>query len=287
MLEHTYWCNQNNLTQIYPYNNNQQYTNIPHHQTINKIDLVTNYEQTFMNHHHHHHQPNNYYNNQNFYNYDNYTNHHHHNQNETPKSSNQEYMDSSFNNYKFIETQFLVTSNLNNAKSGKKEKKTSPTKATTTTSSKSKKGKKAEIKIENEAMSMQTQFDVNTSFCSSNSSYSSLSNANSENTTSAAKLKANAKQRRFSPRQRQVANQRERDRTHSVNSAFIQLRNLIPTEPLDRKLSKIETLRLAGSYINHLNSVLTMPIEYADEPCLYKQKYLFYFSVFKWKRLII
>ena len=81
-----------------------------------------------------------------------------------------------------------------------------------------------------------------------------------------------SKPRRFSPRQRQVANQRERDRTHSVNSAFLLLRSLIPTEPLDRKLSKIETLRLAGSYINHLSSMLVMPMEYLDEPCLNKQK---------------
>ncbi len=44
---------------------------------------------------------------------------------------------------------------------------------------------------------------------------------------------------------RYLANQRERDRTHSVNSAFVELRHLIPTEPADRKLSKIETLRLA------------------------------------------
>ena len=49
-----------------------------------------------------------------------------------------------------------------------------------------------------------------------------------------------------------IANMRERDRTQSVNSAFSSLRELIPTEPLDRKLSKIETLRLATSYIHHL-----------------------------------
>ena len=49
-----------------------------------------------------------------------------------------------------------------------------------------------------------------------------------------------------------IANMRERDRTQSVNSAFSSLRDLIPTEPLDRKLSKIETLRLATSYIQHL-----------------------------------
>ncbi|CAG2118322.1 unnamed protein product [Medioppia subpectinata] len=56
-------------------------------------------------------------------------------------------------------------------------------------------------------------------------------------------------------KQRQVANARERDRTESVNSAFITLRSLIPTDPPDRKLSKIETLRLAVSYIQHLNNV--------------------------------
>lgn len=57
-------------------------------------------------------------------------------------------------------------------------------------------------------------------------------------------------------KQRQAANARERDRTHSVNTAFSTLRALIPTEPADRKLSKIETLRLASSYIAHLGSAL-------------------------------
>ncbi|XP_051847175.1 transcription factor 15-like [Antechinus flavipes] len=61
--------------------------------------------------------------------------------------------------------------------------------------------------------------------------------------------------------QRQAANARERDRTHSVNSAFTALRTLIPTEPADRKLSKIETLRLAASYISHLANVLLFPPE--------------------------
>jgi len=43
---------------------------------------------------------------------------------------------------------------------------------------------------------------------------------------------------------------------YSVNSAFLMLRTLIPTEPADRKLSKIETLRLASSYISHLGTQL-------------------------------
>lgn len=53
----------------------------------------------------------------------------------------------------------------------------------------------------------------------------------------------------------------------SVNTAFSALRTLIPTEPADRKLSKIETLRLASSYISHLGAVLVAgPI---DQPCLH------------------
>lgn len=81
---------------------------------------------------------------------------------------------------------------------------------------------------------------------------------------------------------REQANARERYRTHrygsavtsqpiestktissncnpcvsSVNSAFVTLRQLIPTEPKTRKLSKIETLRLAKSYIEHLAAIL-------------------------------
>lgn len=69
--------------------------------------------------------------------------------------------------------------------------------------------------------------------------------------------------------QRQAANARERDRTHSVNTAFTALRTLIPTEPADRKLSKIETLRLASSYISHLANVLLLGDECRDgQPCL-------------------
>ncbi|XP_026529306.1 transcription factor 15-like isoform X2 [Notechis scutatus] len=75
---------------------------------------------------------------------------------------------------------------------------------------------------------------------------------------------AQSKRKRKSPRlsghnkQRQAANARERDRTHSVNTAFSTLRTLIPTEPADRKLSKIETLRLASSYISHLANMLLL-----------------------------
>ncbi|XP_068997392.1 transcription factor 15 [Embiotoca jacksoni] len=70
-------------------------------------------------------------------------------------------------------------------------------------------------------------------------------------------------------KQRTAANARERGRTQSVNTAFTALRTLIPTEPVDRKLSKIETLRLASSYISHLANVLLIGDGGADgQPCL-------------------
>lgn len=70
-------------------------------------------------------------------------------------------------------------------------------------------------------------------------------------------------------KQRSAANARERGRTQSVNSAFTALRTLIPTEPVDRKLSKIETLRLASSYISHLANVLLLEDAGAGaQPCL-------------------
>ena len=58
-----------------------------------------------------------------------------------------------------------------------------------------------------------------------------------------------------SQHQRMVANVRERQRTQSLNDAFACLRNIIPTLPSD-KLSKIQTLRLASSYIHFLYRIL-------------------------------
>ncbi|XP_062343208.1 basic helix-loop-helix transcription factor scleraxis [Osmerus eperlanus] len=70
------------------------------------------------------------------------------------------------------------------------------------------------------------------------------------------------------PPPKNTANARERDRTNSVNTAFSALRMLIPTEPRNRKLSKIETLRLASSYISHLGNVLLLGEGPAEgQPC--------------------
>ncbi|CAG5865269.1 unnamed protein product [Menidia menidia] len=51
---------------------------------------------------------------------------------------------------------------------------------------------------------------------------------------------------------RQAANVRERRRMQSINDAFEGLRAHIPTLPYEKRLSKVDTLRLAIGYINFL-----------------------------------
>ncbi|CAL9688370.1 unnamed protein product [Knipowitschia caucasica] len=51
---------------------------------------------------------------------------------------------------------------------------------------------------------------------------------------------------------RQAANVRERRRMQSINDAFEGLRTHIPTLPYEKRLSKVDTLRLAIGYINFL-----------------------------------
>lgn len=57
--------------------------------------------------------------------------------------------------------------------------------------------------------------------------------------------------------QRKAANMRERRRMKSINDAFDCLRKCIPvTESVDRKLSKVDTLKLAMSYISYLGDLI-------------------------------
>ncbi|KAJ1530542.1 hypothetical protein ONE63_005430 [Megalurothrips usitatus] len=57
-------------------------------------------------------------------------------------------------------------------------------------------------------------------------------------------------------RRRNTANKKERRRTQSINNAYADLRDCIPNVPVDTKLSKIKTLRLAASYIAYLAGIL-------------------------------
>ncbi len=56
--------------------------------------------------------------------------------------------------------------------------------------------------------------------------------------------------------QRQAANQRERKRMQSINEAFEGLRAHIPTLPYEKRLSKVDTLRLAIGYISFLTELV-------------------------------
>ncbi|XP_062362655.1 helix-loop-helix protein 13-like [Cinclus cinclus] len=58
------------------------------------------------------------------------------------------------------------------------------------------------------------------------------------------------------PQQRCAANLRERRRMLSINSAFDELRSHVPTFPYEKRLSKIDTLRLATAYIALLGDIL-------------------------------
>ncbi|XP_046338492.1 pancreas transcription factor 1 subunit alpha-like [Haliotis rufescens] len=56
--------------------------------------------------------------------------------------------------------------------------------------------------------------------------------------------------------QRQAANLRERRRMQSINDAFEGLREHIPTLPYEKRLSKVDTLRLAIGYISFLSELV-------------------------------
>lgn len=57
--------------------------------------------------------------------------------------------------------------------------------------------------------------------------------------------------------QRQAANMRERRRMQSINDAFEGLRAHIPTLPYEKRLSKVDTLKLAIGYISFLGDLVS------------------------------
>lgn len=95
----------------------------------------------------------------------------------------------------------------------------------------------------------------------SDSGGSSNSEENVEKKARGAQAKRAARRRKgVSARERNLrrleSNERERQRMHSLNDAFQDLREVIPHVNLDRKLSKIETLTLAKNYIKALTNVI-------------------------------
>ncbi|CAL1533493.1 unnamed protein product, partial [Lymnaea stagnalis] len=67
---------------------------------------------------------------------------------------------------------------------------------------------------------------------------------------------------------RAAANVRERKRMMSINGAFEELRLHVPTFPFEKRLSKIDTLRLAIAYIALLRDILVSgvdPLEFVEK----------------------
>ena len=76
------------------------------------------------------------------------------------------------------------------------------------------------------------------------------------------------KRRRKSPAQqiaqRHAANLRERKRMQSINEAFEGLRHHIPTLPYEKRLSKVDTLRLAIGYIGFLTEMISSDMSHSQ-----------------------
>lgn len=76
------------------------------------------------------------------------------------------------------------------------------------------------------------------------------------------------KRRRKSPTQqiaqRHAANLRERKRMQSINEAFEGLRHHIPTLPYEKRLSKVDTLRLAIGYIGFLTEMISSDMSHSQ-----------------------
>ncbi|XP_044757642.1 helix-loop-helix protein 1-like [Coccinella septempunctata] len=78
----------------------------------------------------------------------------------------------------------------------------------------------------------------------------------STNDSSSLSREERRRRRRATQKYRTAHATRERIRVEAFNVAFAELRKLLPTLPPDKKLSKIEILRLAICYIAYLNHVL-------------------------------
>ncbi|KAJ8392210.1 hypothetical protein AAFF_G00077780 [Aldrovandia affinis] len=69
----------------------------------------------------------------------------------------------------------------------------------------------------------------------------------------------------FEPAFIRKRNERERQRVRCVNEGYARLREHLPQEFEDKRLSKVETLRAAVNYIKHLQSLLDVKVSSTDK----------------------
>ncbi|XP_065354270.1 pancreas transcription factor 1 subunit alpha [Calliphora vicina] len=98
--------------------------------------------------------------------------------------------------------------------------------------------------------------DDNSSDTDDDDAYSSGFNSDQENNEKTRSHKRRLKCASQVAQQRQAANLRERRRMQSINEAFEGLRSHIPTLPYEKRLSKVDTLKLAISYITFLSEMV-------------------------------
>ncbi|KAL3048490.1 hypothetical protein OYC64_007117 [Pagothenia borchgrevinki] len=70
----------------------------------------------------------------------------------------------------------------------------------------------------------------------------------------------------FEPAFIRKRNERERHRVRCVNEGYARLREHLPQEFEDKRLSKVETLRAAIDYIKHLQSLLDLNVSGMEMP---------------------
>ena len=82
--------------------------------------------------------------------------------------------------------------------------------------------------------------------------------------------------------QRHAANLRERRRMQNINEAFEGLRIQLPTLPYEKKISKVDTLKMAIAYINFLTDLLNKDTRYSKSSASNKEvkKFIYTFKSF-------
>ena len=115
-----------------------------------------------------------------------------------------------------------------------------------------------EVLKEHVQRSNDTSFGVDNDAHRSSTNSISMEKQNSDVIITRLSRDERRRRRRATPKYRSAHASRERMRVSMFNRAFASLRKLLPTLPPDRKLSKIEVLRLAVGYIAYLDDVLRL-----------------------------
>ncbi len=118
--------------------------------------------------------------------------------------------------------------------------------------------------------------------------YSYFSDENSSDSMDDQKYDENGQQKRVGvhlTHQRQAANMRERRRMQSINDAFESLRVQLPTLPYEKKISKVDTLKIAIAYIRFLTDLLNKDTRYTGKPSTKTEvkKFVYTFKSFDYK----